>query len=100
MCRYHKFNDADNVIPKYLHRDGECYPECDDGGDAETIPEYEDEVTGKCELCHPTCKTCNGRTENNCLTCYNLYWLTNEHSCSNICGLSYVNISGNILELS
>ena len=34
------------------------------------IDGYFDTDTDICQSCHPTCKTCKGLTENDCLSCY------------------------------
>lgn len=45
-----------------LLSEGKCVSSCPDGS-------YGDDDTNDCEECHPSCRTCRGPDEDDCLSC-------------------------------
>ncbi|KAL4473929.1 hypothetical protein ABPG74_022793 [Tetrahymena malaccensis] len=46
---------------------------------------YQDTSLNQCVICDPTCKTCNGSSSRNCLTCYSGYYFSTLISQQGIC---------------
>lgn len=67
---------------------GECLDQCPVG--------FYQDASRVCQPCDSSCKTCNGPTPNECLTCFvpgnNKYFYLNE--CLNVCPTSTLTIEG------
>ena len=58
-----------------------CKPHCPDG-------QFKNRDTGRCEACHPTCKTCTEAGPSECTTCVEGLLLTKDNSvnrCQSVC---------------
>lgn len=55
---------------------------CNDGFFLEEIQNNIYRPGGICRMCHSNCKTCNGPSDNNCLSCF-VYYTINNNACVN-----------------
>jgi len=58
---------------EYVILEGKCYSK-----DAEVEGYYYNSTTSSFKKCYKTCKTCNGSSSDNCLSCYDNYYLYNN----------------------
>lgn len=56
---------------------------------------YEDNINNICDNCATSCKTCNGKNDNNCLSCEDGLYLDAENYCSLNCNPGYFKNNNN-----